>query len=145
MNEALFTVVRGALLIAAATLLGFRFHGDALDAAAGLLVVTALAAAMSALFGRIGDGLRRPDVVQFAGMMVMMPLMFISAAFAPLDTMPTWMGTLAAANPVSYAIDALRGDVLGTGTVGETVAAVLAATGLWGLVTLWPRNLRRTG
>jgi ABC-2 type transport system permease protein len=145
LNEALFTVVRGSLLIAAATVLGFRFHGDALDAAAGLLVVTALAAAMSALFGRIGDELRRPDVVQFAGMMVMMPLMFISAAFAPLDTMPGWMGNLAAANPVSYAIDALRGAVLGTGTVGETAAAVLAATVLWALVTLWPRNLRRTG
>jgi ABC-2 type transport system permease protein len=59
--------------------------------------------------------------------------------------MPGWMGNLAAANPVSYAIDALRGAVLGTGTVGETAAAVLAATVLWALVTLWPRNLRRTG
>src|SRR5215203_4440120 len=39
LNETLFTVARGALLIAAAMVLGFRFHGDALDAAAGLLVV----------------------------------------------------------------------------------------------------------
>jgi ABC-2 type transport system permease protein len=134
---------RGALLITAAALLGFRFHGDALDAAAGLLVVAALAAAMSALFGRIGDKLRRPDVVQFAGMMVMMPLMFISAAFAPLDTMPAWMGSLAAANPVSYAIDALRGSVLGNGTLGDTLAAVTPAAGLWALATLWPRHLLR--
>jgi ABC-2 type transport system permease protein len=144
LNEALFTVARGALLIAAAALLGFRFHGDALDAAAALLVVAALAAAMSALFGRVGDQLRRPDVVQFAGMMVMMPLMFISAAFAPLDTMPAWMATLAAANPVSYAIDALRGSVLGTASFGDTVAAVAAAAGLWALATLWPRHLRRS-
>jgi ABC-2 type transport system permease protein len=145
LNEAVFTVARGALLIAAAALLGFRFHGDALDAAAALLVVIALAAAMSALFGRIGDQLRRPDVVQFAGMMVMMPLMFVSAAFAPLDTMPDWMAALAAANPVSYAIDALRGHILGTATLGETVTAVTAAAGLWALATLWPRHLRRTG
>jgi ABC-2 type transport system permease protein len=99
---------------------------------------------MSALFGRIGDQLRRPDVVQFAGMMIMMPLMFVSAAFAPLDTMPAWMATLAAANPVSYAIDALRGDVLGTATIGDAVAAVAAAAGLWALATLWPRHLHRT-
>jgi ABC-2 type transport system permease protein len=143
-NEALFTVARGALLIAAAALLGFRFHGGAPDAAAALLVVAALAAAMSALFGRIGDQLRRPDVVQFAGMMVMMPLMFISAAFAPVDTMPDAMATLAEANPVSYAIDALRGDVLGTATIGDTVAAVAAAAGLWALATLWPRHPHRT-
>ena len=40
-------------------------------------------AAMSALFGRIGDRLRRPDVVQFAGMMVMMPFMFVSERVRP--------------------------------------------------------------
>ncbi|HUP76396.1 MAG TPA: hypothetical protein VM282_25395 [Acidimicrobiales bacterium] len=40
---------------------------------------------MTALFGAIGDRLRRPDVVRFASMMVMMPLMFVSSA-PPLDT-----------------------------------------------------------
>jgi ABC-2 type transport system permease protein len=144
LNEAVFTVARGALLIAAAAMLGFRFHGDARDAAAGMLVVAALAAAMSALFGRIGDQLRRPDVVQFAGMMIMMPLMFISAAFAPLDTMPAWMRAVAAANPVSYAIDALRGSVLGNTDLGDTVTAVAAAAALWAMATLWPGQLRRT-
>ena len=63
---------------------------------------------MSALFGRIGDRLRRPDVVQFAGMMMMMPFMFLSSAFAPLETMPGWMQTMAAVNPVAHATDALR-------------------------------------
>ena len=79
-----------------------------------------LAGAMSALFGRIGDHLRRPDVVQFAGMMVMMPLMFVSSAFAPLDTMPGWMRTIANANPVGHATDALRGAVLGTATAATS-------------------------
>ena len=53
-------LARGAILLAAATALGFRFHGSTLDAVGGLVVVVALAAAMSALFGRIGDRLRRP-------------------------------------------------------------------------------------
>ena len=87
-NEVLFTLVRAALLLAAAVALGFRFHGDLLDAVTGLAVLVTLAAAMSALFGRLGDHLRRPDVVQFAGMMIMMPFMFVSGAFAPLATMP---------------------------------------------------------
>ena len=90
-NETVFAVARAAILLAGAALLGFRFHGGVFDAAAGLVVLVVLAGAMSALFGRIGDRLRRPDVVQFAGMMVMMPFMFISGAFAPLDTMPGWM------------------------------------------------------
>jgi ABC-2 type transport system permease protein len=143
-NETVITIGRAVLLIgAAAAFLGFRFHGDVVDALAGLTILVVLASAMSALFGAIGDRLRRPDVVQFAGMMVMMPLMFVSSAFAPLDTMPNWMRTLAAFNPVAHATDALRGHVLGTATAGDTIYAVAAATVMWVLVAVVPAGLRR--
>ena len=143
LNETFFAVARAAILVVGATLLGFRFHGDAVDAGAGLLVLVVLAGAMSALFGRLGDRLRRPDVVQFAGMMVMMPFMFVSGAFAPLDTMPRWMEALAALNPVAHAADALRGNVLGTAGFGDTVAALAAAVALWVVVTVRPRRSGR--
>jgi len=143
LNEMVFTVARAALLVVAAwLLLGFRFHGDAVDAVSGLVVLMVLAGAMSALFGRIGDRLRRPDVVQFAGMMVMMPLMFVSSAFAPLDTMPGWMRALANVNPVSHATDALRGAVLGTATAGDIVSALVAATAMWVAVIATPTSRR---
>ena len=143
LNEMVFTVARAALLVGAASLLlGFRFHGDAIDAAGGLAVLLVLAGAMSALFGRIGDRLRRPDVVQFAGMMVMMPLMFVSSAFAPLDTMPGWMRALANVNPVSHATDALRGAVLGTATAGDIVVALVAAAAMWVAVIAAPAGRR---
>jgi hypothetical protein len=67
-NETVFAVARAVILVAGAMLLGFRFHGTATDAVAALVVLAVLAGAMSALFGRLGDRLRRPDVVQFAGM-----------------------------------------------------------------------------
>jgi ABC-2 type transport system permease protein len=142
-NEGLFTLARGAILVTAAVVLGFRFHGTVLDAVAAVVVLVALAASMSALFGRIGDRLRRPDVVQFAGMMIMMPFMFVSSAFAPLETMPGWMQTMAAFNPVAHATDALRGAVLGTGTVADTATALAAATVLWVVVTVVPDQPRR--
>ena len=146
-NETVVTLARAVLLLGAAAALGFRFHGGVVDAVSGLLVVVALAGAMSALFGEIGDRLRRPDVVQFAGMMIMMPLMFLSAAFAPLNTMPEWMRTVAAVNPVDHAIDALRGNVLGTATPSDTAAALAAAGALWALVTLqaWRRRRSQRG
>jgi len=106
-------------------------------------VLVVLAGAMSALFGLIGDRLRRPDVVQFAGMMVMMPLMFISSAFAPIETMPGWMQAMATVNPVAHATDALRGHVLGTATAGDTVAALVAAIALWAMVIAVPVLARR--
>jgi len=142
-NEGLFTLARGSVLVAAAIMLGFRFHGTVLDAVAAVVVVVALAASMSALFGCIGDRLRRPDVVQFAGMMIMMPFMFVSAAFAPLETMPGWMQTTAAFNPVAHATEALRGAVLGTGTVADTATALAAATVLLVAVSVVPDQPRR--
>jgi len=137
-NEMIFTVARAALLIATAAVLGFRFRGDGLDIVTGMIVLIALAGSMSALFGRIGDHLRRPDVVQFAGMMVMMPFMFVSSAFAPLDTMPGWMRTVANGNPVSRTADALREAVAGTTTAGTIAAALLAAGAMWALVVAIP-------
>src|SRR5688572_185886 len=141
LNEMVFTLARAGLLVGAAwLLLGLRFHGDAIDAVGGLAVLIVLAGAMSALFGRIGDRLRRPDVVQFAGMMVMMPLMFMSSAFAPLDTMPGWMRVLANVNPVSHATDALRGAVLGTATASDILIALAAAVVMWLLSSLSRRR-----
>jgi ABC-2 type transport system permease protein len=142
LNEMVFTVARAVFLVGAAALLGFRFHGDAIDIVVGLLVLMTLAGAMSALFGRIGDHLRRPDVVQFAGMMVMMPFMFVSSAFAPLDTMPGWMQAIATANPVNHATDALRGAVLGTTSTTDALAALLAATAMWAIVAAIPSRRR---
>ncbi|MGW5153187.1 ABC transporter permease [Rhodococcus koreensis] len=137
-NEAVFTLARAALLGIAAVALGFEFYGTAVDAVAAVVVLVVLAGAMSALFGLIGDRLRRPDVVQFAGMMVMMPLMFVSSAFAPIETMPGWMQAVATVNPVAHATDALRGHVLGTATAGDTLTALVAAVGLWAAVTAVP-------
>jgi ABC-2 type transport system permease protein len=142
-NEAIFTIARVVVLVGAAmALLDFRLHGNALDAIAALVVLMVLACAMSALFGRIGDHLRRPDVVQFAGMMLMMPLMFVSSAFAPLDTMPTWMRAIAACNPVAHAADALRGHVLGTAQASDTIAAIGVAVVFWIAVTVAPGRSR---
>jgi ABC-2 type transport system permease protein len=141
-SETVFALARAAILVAGATLLGFRFHGDVLDIAAAVLVLMVLAGAMSALFGRIGDRLRRPDVVQFAGMMVMMPFMFVSGAFAPVDTMPGPMRALATLNPVAHAADALRGNILGTARLGDTAAALAAAAAMWIAVAATGRRAR---
>jgi ABC-2 type transport system permease protein len=143
LSEVIFTLARGTLLIGCAVALGFRFHGALLDALSGIAVVLILSAAMSALFGRLGDHLRRPNVVQFAGMMLMMPFMFVSGAFAPLATMPEWMRALAAFNPVAQVTEALRNDVLGAASPRDTATAIATAVILWVVVTLVPRGAKR--
>ena len=144
LNEAVFTLGRVAVLVAGALLLGFEFHGNAVDLVASLVVLVVLAAAMSALFGLIGDQLRRPDVVQFAGMMIMMPFMFVSSAFAPLETMPGWMQAVAEINPVAHATDAVRAHVLGAGSTGTTLAAIVVSAA-YGALALAASHLLKGG
>jgi ABC-2 type transport system permease protein len=40
--------------------------------------------------------------------MISMPLFFTSSALMPYSVMPAWLGTIARANPLSFAIDAVR-------------------------------------
>ena len=71
-------------------------------------------------------------------MILMMPLTFVSSAFAPLHTMPGLMRVLANGNPVSHATDALRGVVLGTAKAGDVTTLLLAAIVMWAAVTAVP-------
>lgn len=41
-----------------------------------------------------------------------LPLTFLSSAFVPVDAMPVWMRLVARVNPMTYAIDAMRGLIL---------------------------------
>jgi ABC-2 type transport system permease protein len=54
--------------------------------------------------------------VQGISLMVMFPLTFLSNAFVPTDTMPSWLQTFADANPVSHVISAIR-DLANNGQV----------------------------
>lgn len=137
LTDAVLTVVRVAVLVVAAwLLLGFEHHGSVFDLIGLVAVLLPLSMAMSMLFLLVGLKLGHPEVVQFAGMMLMMPFMFVSSAFAPLKTMPTWLEMAATLNPVTHAIDAARSLVLGSADGGAIFAAVASAVGLGFLATV---------
>jgi ABC-2 type transport system permease protein len=128
-TDALLTFARTVLLGAvAAALLGFRPHGHAAETVLAVALLIPLSVAMSALFLLIGSRLRQPELVQSAGMMVMMPFMFVSSAFAPLDTMPGWLTAAAALNPVSHTTDATRALIIGSVDVSATALAIGTST-----------------
>ena len=127
LTDVVITVVRVLVLLTAAwLLLGFEHHGSIADLVALVAVLLPLSLGMSWLFLLIGTRLGDPEVVQFAGMMVMMPFMFVSSAFAPLETMPGWLETAADLNPVSHTIDAARGLAFGAGDTGTITVAVFS-------------------
>jgi ABC-type multidrug transport system permease subunit len=82
--------------------------------------------------------------VQSVFFIVVFPLTFISSAFVPVSTLPEWLRSFAADQPVSQLVDALRSLIGGTPT-GDAPAWVLIWTiGLTALgIALSARLYRR--
>jgi ABC-2 type transport system permease protein/oleandomycin transport system permease protein len=107
-----------------AMVLGFRFGGGAAGAVGSLALVTAFGLAMCWPMAFIGITARTTESVNTWGFMIILPLTFASSAFVPVETMPGWLQPIANANPVTAAIDAARGLMLG-GPVARPVAESL--------------------
>ena len=72
----------------------------------------------------IGITARSTESVNTWGFMIILPLTFASSAFVPTETMPGWLQAFADVNPVTAAIDAARGLMLG-GPVEDPVTGIV--------------------
>lgn len=98
--------VAAALVIAA--LLGVQF-ATGLGGALLVLVFSLLLAFGFACVG-LAMALRIDDPGAFAGManFMVMPLLFLTPAFFPLEQLPAWLGWLSRFNPVAYFVNPTR-------------------------------------
>lgn len=98
-------------------LMGFRPEGGyGAVVAAGVLVI-ACSWAISWIFAFFGVIARTASSVQGISMLVLFPLTFLSNAFVPVETMPSWLQWFVNINPVSHLVTAVR-DLVNTGAFG---------------------------
>ncbi len=109
---------------------GFRVHTSALAFLAGLGLVALFGYALSWGFVSLGLRISDPEAAQAAGVPVMFLLVFASAAFVPLATMPGWLQALAAHQPLTALVNAVRALVLGGPTAGHVLTSVAWSCGL---------------
>jgi len=115
-TDMLYSTVGLGVMIGAGLALGWRWHGGIGEtlAAFGLLLLLRFAMLWVGIFlGLIVPG---PGTVN-AVWTVLFPLTMVTAAFAPPETMPAWLGFLAEWNPLSATIYATR-DLFGNPGVG---------------------------
>ncbi|MEV0751189.1 ABC transporter permease [Streptosporangium sp. NPDC050280] len=78
-----------------------------------------------------------------ASTLILLPLTFVSSAFAPPGTMPTWVREFVTVNPVTLLVDAARSLLDGVPDAGD-IALVLALSGVTTIVfaplALWLYN-----
>ncbi|MBV9162067.1 MAG: ABC transporter permease [Pseudonocardiales bacterium] len=145
----LFDLVRNAiqlivLTVAAAVLFGYAPAGGIPGTTLALLLGLAVATGLSWVFIALASWVRKVELMQMVGFIVIFPLMFASSAFVPITGLPPWLRVIATINPLTYAIDAARGWAMADPTSGATVSTLLIAAGLTvGAALIASRGVRR--
>jgi ABC-2 type transport system permease protein len=102
-----------AVTVAIGFAVGFRLHGSVLQGLAAFGLVIVFGFAFEWLFITMGLFAGNSQTAQGMGMIVF-PLAFISSAYVPVDSMPSWLQIFATHQPLTYMVDAVRSLTLGS-------------------------------
>ncbi|ALG09716.1 ABC transporter permease [Kibdelosporangium phytohabitans] len=134
-----------AVMIGLGSALGYRPAGGVLAvlAAVGLLLVFSFS--LSWVWTMLGLVVRSEKAVQGIGMMVIMPLVFLSSVFVRPETMPGLVRTLVELNPITHLVDAMRGVLSGnpdSGRIGLVLVSCAVLILVFGSLTMRRYNRR---
>jgi len=94
-------------------LIGFNFSSSVGEVVAGILLLLLIGYAFSWVFAFIGLSSSSPEAANAFGFTILFPITFVSSAFVPVDTMPSWLQPIAEHNPFTYMVNAARALFLG--------------------------------
>jgi ABC transporter DrrB family efflux protein len=106
--ELLGLVLATVLLLVSGTIVGWRVHEDLLHVLGAVGLILLFASAMIWLGTWIGLLVRTSDAVQGVAFTIVFPLTFLSNAFVPLNTLPKFLQWVAAWNPFTAIVGAVR-------------------------------------
>jgi ABC-2 type transport system permease protein len=91
-------------------------HLDAASLAVSVLFLSVTTAGMVAVGLAIGSQMESLEGFQLVGSFVIFPMFFLSGALFPIDNLPPWLAPFVFIDPVTYAVDGLRGVMMGAST-----------------------------
>jgi ABC-2 type transport system permease protein len=105
-------VFRIAIQVSIILGLGVLLGADIALGVVGALGIVAVGVLFSLWFVALSNSLavltKDQESTIIAGNILQFPLLFLSSAFLPLETLPGWIQTFAKINPVTYGVDAAR-------------------------------------
>jgi ABC-2 type transport system permease protein len=132
------------LLVLIALAIGFRFDEGFVQACGVVVTVVAFGLAFTALAGWVGLCVGDPETAQTALLVPVLPLVFASSAFSPVNRLPGFMQPVATWNPVTSAVDLSRSLAIGGPLLVPFVHFALWVTAITVLFTyLGVRRYRR--
>jgi len=122
-------VVQLIVMIGVGLLVGFSFKTGVLEIVAGIALLLLIGYAFSWVFAFIGLTASSAEAANAIGFTVLFPITFVSSAFVPVESMPSWLEVVAENNPFTKMVNAARGLFLDTPAGNDVWLAVL-----WSLV-----------
>jgi ABC transporter DrrB family efflux protein len=119
---------------------GFRFEATVLEVVAGIALLLFLGYAFSWVFAFIGLVASSPEAANAYGFTILFPVTFVSSAFVPTETMPSWLEPVAEHNPFTTMVDAARALFVDTPAGNDIWLAVvwgIVITAVFGALSVW--------
>jgi ABC transporter DrrB family efflux protein len=133
-------VVQLVVMFAVGLAAGFRFHTDLPEIVAGIALLLLFGYAFSWVFAFIGLTASSPEASNAYGFTILFPVTFVSSAFVPPETMPSWLEPVAEHNPFTTMVDAARALFVDTPAGNDVWLAIvwaLVITVVFGALSIW--------
>ena len=127
-------------------LVGFRPSTTVLLYIAALGLILLFAYALSWGFAVIGLSAPNSETAQVMSFPLLFPLTFVSAAFVPVQSMPSWLQGFATYQPVSVTVSACRALMVGSDVTGHSTWFWVSRSLIWSvlfLIVLIPLAIHR--
>jgi ABC transporter DrrB family efflux protein len=117
-------LISGIIVLLFGYILGFRAETGFLGYAVSFLIMIGFAMSISWIFIIMGLTMRSTSAVMSIGWLLLTPIVFLSNIYVDPVTMPGWLQTFIAWNPLSWQVDAVRGLLLGDPSVQKILHAL---------------------
>ena len=108
LSDLVRNIITFVVMLVVAFAVGFRFEGSLFGALAASLLLLGFSYAFSWVQALLGLSVNSVEAANSAGFIWLFPLTFVSSAFVDTRSMPSWLRTMADANPFTKASNASR-------------------------------------
>jgi len=124
------------IVIGVALLVGFRPTADLWGWIGAIAVIALYILTITYLFAAIGLAAGSPEAASGYGFIILF-LPYLSSAFVPVSTMPTWLQWIAENQPITPIIETIRGLLFGLPLGSQAWWAVGWCVGILAIAVLW--------
>ena len=105
-GTAVVTLAQGFVMLILAPIIGVHIDGMLVLKLIPILIIISLC--LSGLGILVASRMRSQQGFQMLVQIIIMPLVFLSGVFFPVNNVPTWLEVVSKLNPLTYGVDAIR-------------------------------------